>query len=197
MNMKKKFPDNFLWGAATAANQCEGAWDVDGKSPSIADCVTMGDKDTPRKITLDIELDKYCYPSHRAVDFYHHYEEDIELCAEMGFKIFRMSINCTRIYPTGDETEPNEDGLLFYEKVFKKLKSCGIEPLVTICHNDMPLKFTKECNGWADRRLIDYFVKYCDSIFRRYKGLVKYWLVFNEINLMTPGNRKLASCRYF
>lgn len=154
------FPKNFYWGAAVAANQCEGAWNVDGKSPSIADCLTLGAVDTPRKITLDIDTERYLYPSHRAVDFYHHYKEDIKLMADMGLKMFRMSINCTRIYPTGDESEPNEAGLQFYEDIFRELKKYQIEPLVTLCHNDMPLKFTKECNGFKDRKLIDYFVKF-------------------------------------
>ncbi len=184
MSELKKFPQGFLWGAATAANQCEGAWDVDGKSPSIADCITMGSLNEARKITLDIDETKYRYPSHRAVDFYHRYKEDIALMAEMGFKTFRMSINCTRIYPTGDETEPNEAGLAFYEDIFRELKKYGIEPLVTLCHNDMPLAFTKEFNGWADRRMVDYFLKFCKAVFERYKGRVKYWLMFNEINIM-------------
>ena len=184
MSELKKFPQGFLWGAAMAANQCEGAWDVDGKSPSIADCITMGSLNEARKITLDIDETKYRYPSHRAVDFYHRYKEDIALMAEMGFKTFRMSINCTRIYPTGDETEPNEAGLAFYEDIFRELKKYGIEPLVTLCHNDIPLAFTKEFNGWADRRMVDYFLKFCKAVFERYKGLVKYWLMFNEINIM-------------
>lgn len=184
MSELKKFPQGFLWGAATAANQCEGAWDVDGKSPSIADCITMGSLHEARKITLDIDETKYRYPSHRAVDFYHRYKEDIALMAEMGFKTFRMSINCTRIYPTGDETKPNEAGLAFYEDIFRELKKYGIEPLVTLCHNDMPLAFTKEFNGWADRRMVDYFLKFCKAVFERYRGLVKYWLMFNEINIM-------------
>lgn len=185
MEELKKFSDDFLWGAAIAANQCEGAWDADGKSPSIADCTTRGSMDSPRRITLEIDTDQYDYPTHRAVDFYHHYKEDIAMFAEMGLKIFRMSINCTRIYPTGDETEPNEKGLQFYEDIFKELKKYNIEPLVTICHNDMPLSFTKDCNGWKDRKLIAYFTKFCEAIFTRYKGLVKYWLMFNEINIMT------------
>lgn len=185
MSELKKFPKDFLWGAASAANQCEGAWDVDGKSPSIADCLTRGSLDTPRCITLDIDPDKYSYPSHRAVDFYHRYKEDIALFEEMGFKAFRMSINCTRIYPTGDTSKPNEAGLQFYEDVFRELKKHNIQPIVTLCHNDMPLAFTRECNGWADRKLVDYFLKFCETVFNRYKGLVTYWLMFNEINIMT------------
>ncbi len=180
----KPFPNHFLWGAATAANQCEGAWLEDGKSPSIADCLTSGSIHEPRKITLDIDETKYHYPSHQAVDFYHRYKEDIALCAKMGLKVFRMSINCTRIYPTEDTTKPNEKGLQFYENVFKELKKYNIEPLVTLCHNDLPLSFVSKFNGWKDRRCIDYFVTYCKTVLERYKGLVKYWLLFNEINCM-------------
>ncbi|WP_102337898.1 glycoside hydrolase family 1 protein [Collinsella provencensis] len=180
----KSFPEGFLWGAASAANQCEGAWDVDGKSASIADCLTIGGIDHPRLITLDIDTDQYTYPSHRAVDFFHRYKEDIALMAEMGFKAFRMSINCTRILPT-EHGEPNEAGLAYYEDVFRELRAHGIEPIVTLCHNDMPLEFTREFDCWADRRAIDYFVRFCEVCFERYRGLVSYWLMFNELNLLT------------
>ena len=184
-SLKTHFPDHFYWGGSIAANQAEGAWDVDGKSASIADALSMGDLTSPRHITLNIDESKYRYPSHNAVDFYHHYKEDIALLAEMGFRMFRLSINCTRIFPTGDEPEPNEAGLKFYEDIFRECRKYNMEPLVTIDHNDMPLELTKRFNGWADRRMIDYFMKYCDAIFHRYKGLVKYWLMFNEINIMT------------
>lgn len=180
-----RFPNDFYWGASTAANQCEGAWNIDGKGISIADCLTKGSMTEPRKITLDIDMNNYQYPSHTGVDFYHRYKEDIALCAQMGFKMFRLSINCTRIFPTGDEEEPNELGLRFYENVFNELKKYNIEPLVTICHNDMPVELTKRYNGWANRKMIDYFIKYCKTIFKRYDGLVTYWLLFNEINIMT------------
>ena len=179
------FKDNFYWGAASAANQCEGAWNIDGKGPSIADCLTLGKVDTPRSITpYFFDTDTYIYPSHRAVDFYHHYKDDIKMLAGMGLKMFRLSINCTRIYPTGDENEPNEEGLKFYEDVFKELKKYNIEPLVTLCHNDMPLNFVRKYNGFVDRKVIDYFVKFSKACFERYKGLVKYWLTFNEINCL-------------
>lgn len=180
-----EFPRNFYWGASSAANQCEGAWDADGKSASIADVLTMGSLDTPRYITLDMDTKKYRYPSHRAVDFYHHYREDIALMAEMGFRMFRLSINCTRIFPDEEQEEPNEKGLQFYENVLKELKKQGIEPLITIDHNDLPVSLTEKYNGWADRRTITYFLKYCKAIFTRYKGLVRYWLLFNELNIMT------------
>lgn len=179
-----KFPKNFLWGGATAANQLEGAWDVDGKGPSTSDMLTAGTHQTPRRITETI-LEGEHYPNHQGIDFYHRYKEDIRLFAEMGFKVFRMSIAWTRIFPNGDDAEPNEKGLKFYEDVFKELKKYDIEPLVTISHYEMPFNLTQKYDGWASREVIDFYVKYCDVIFKRYKGLVKYWLTFNEINIGT------------
>ena len=199
--------DKFLWGGAVAANQCEGAWNVDGKGPSTADVVTGGSKTTPRLLTCrfpdgsestltydalnnlpeGVELcaiDDYWYPSHDAIDFYHHYKEDIALFAEMGFKCFRMSIAWSRIFPNGDETEPNEMGLKFYDNVFDELLKYGIEPMVTISHYETPIGLTKKWNSWADRRTIDCYLRYCETIFNRYKNKVKYWLTFNEINCM-------------
>ena len=125
------FRKDFLWGGATAANQFEGGWDVDGKGPSVPDLCTNGSHTVPKWITTEIRPDRL-YPSHEAIDFYHHYAEDIALFAEMGFKCFRLSINWTRIFPTGEETTPNEKGLEFYDKVFDCCKKHGIEPLVTI-----------------------------------------------------------------
>ena len=185
MTNLKEFPQGFFWGGATAANQCEGAWDVDGKGVSISDVMTSGSHKVPRRITLDIDESKYYYPSHESVDFYHRYKEDIALCAEMGFNIFRMSINWTRIFPNGNETEPNEKGLEFYDRVFAELKKYDIEPLVTIYHNENPLQLTHEMNGWADRKCIDYFLRFCEVLFKRYKDTVRYWIPFNEINCLT------------
>ncbi len=175
------FPKNFLWGGAVAANQCEGAWDVDGKGPSTSDMCTNGSHTTPKRITTKIEPGTL-YPSHEAIDFYHHYEEDIALFAEMGFKCFRTSINWTRIFPTGMESQPNEKGLEFYDKVFDCCKKHGIEPLVTISHYELPYALVEKCNGWEGREVIGYFETYCKVIFGRYKDKVKYWLTFNEIN---------------
>ena len=169
------FPKNFYWGAAVAANQCEGAWNVDGKSPSIADCLTLGAVDTPRKITLDIDTERYLYPSHRAVDFYHHYKEDIKLMADMGLKMFRMSISWPRIYPNGNDEKPNQEGLNFYRSVFEELHKYGIEPLVTISHYDDPLYMEEKLGGWQNRETNGLYEKYCHSIFEEYKDLVKYW----------------------
>jgi 6-phospho-beta-glucosidase len=182
------FPENFLWGGATAANQCEGAWDINGKGVSTADHLMAGSKTTPRKFTANIEEGAY-YPSHEAIDFYHRYKEDIAMFAEMGFKIFRMSIAWARIYPNGDDAEPNKAGIEFYRSVFNELKKYGIEPLVTLSHYEMPYHLAEKYDGWADRRCIDFYLKYCGTVFKEYKGLVKYWLTFNEINsLSLEGN---------
>ena len=147
------FKDGFLWGGACAANQFEGAWNIDGKGISVADLCTNGTKSNPKRITTKIE-DNTFYPSHEAIDFYHHYKEDIALFAQMGFKVFRTSINWTRIYPTGMEEEPNEKGLKFYEDVFKECKKYGIEPLVTLSHYEMPYALVEKYNGWASVEII-------------------------------------------
>lgn len=183
-NLIKKFPEGFLWGGATAANQCEGAYNEGGKGLSTADILTSGSRTTPRRITPVLEEGAY-YPSHEAIDFYHRYKEDIKLFAEMGFKVFRMSIAWTRIFPNGDDAEPNEEGLKFYDNVFAELKKYNIEPLVTISHYEAPYNLTKKYNGWANRKVIDFYVKYCETIFKRYRDVVKYWLTFNEINALT------------
>ncbi|ADL50783.1 glycoside hydrolase family 1 protein [Clostridium cellulovorans] len=179
-----KFPERFLWGGATAANQFEGGWNKGGKGPSTADMMTGGTHTTARRITPVLEEETY-YPSHEAVDFYGHYKEDIKLLGEMGFKVFRMSINWSRIFPKGYELEPNEEGLKFYDDVFDELRKYNIEPLVTISHYETPYGLTEKYNGWASREVIDCYVRYCETIFKRYKDKVKYWLTFNEINCLT------------
>ncbi|KAB8137835.1 glycoside hydrolase family 1 protein [Gracilibacillus oryzae] len=181
-----QFPDGFLWGGATAANQLEGAYDKDGKGPNLAD-VLPGGKVRLEKIKdygFDFEIDtyKYYYPNHEGIDFYHRYKEDIALFAEMGFKAFRMSIAWSRIFPKGDEKEPNEAGLAFYDKVFDELHKHGIEPVVTISHYEMPLHLIKEYGGWRSREVIGFFENYATTLFKRYKDKVKYWMTFNEIN---------------
>ena len=180
------FRDDFLWGGACAANQFEGAWDVDGKGPSVPDMCTNGSYAVPKWVTTSIHPDRL-YPSHEAIDFYHHYETDIALFAEMGFKTFRTSINWTRIFPTGMESEPNEKGLEFYDRVFDCCKKHGIEPLVTISHYELPYALVEKYNGWASRELIEFYMNYCKVVFERYKGKVKYWLTFNEINAGVTG----------
>ncbi len=183
---------DFLWGGATAANQFEGAWNVDGKGASVSDHCTNGSHTTPKRVTINIE-EGTLYPSHEAIDFYHHYEEDIALFAEMGFKTFRLSINWTRIFPTGEEEEPNEAGLAFYDRVFDACKKHNIEPLVTISHYELPYALVEKYNGWEGRELIALFEKYCHVLFDRYQDKVKYWLTFNEINTGTMPMGSLLS----
>ena len=203
------FPKNFLWGGATAANQYEGGYRSGGKGLSVLDILTGGDKNTPRRLSFKLKdgsykmlpiglldqedvvegaegviLDDFYYPSHIATDFYHHYKEDISLMAEMGFKCFRMSINWTRIFPNGDDEQPNEEGLKFYDDVFDELAKYNIEPIITICHFDMPLHLAEEYDGWANRKTVDFFKRYCETIFNRYKDKVTYWMTFNEINIL-------------
>ena len=172
---------DFLWGGATAANQYEGAWDIDGKGDNIPDHCTNGTKDNPKRITIDFK-DNTLYPSRQATDFYHHYKQDIALAKEMGFNVFRMSINWSRIFPNGYDELPNEKGLEFYDKVFDELNKNNIEPLVTLSHYEMPYALVKKYNGWYSRQVINYFLNYVKVVFERYKDKVKYWLTFNEIN---------------
>ncbi|WP_265458946.1 glycoside hydrolase family 1 protein [Enterococcus sp. HY326] len=198
------FPKNFLWGGATAANQYEGGYLSGGKEPSTLDAITGGSHTEPRRITFKtkdgqlesvtrehrlpegavgyIDPDLY-YPSHVATDFYHHYKEDIALFAEMGFKCFRLSINWSRICPKGTD-EVNEEGLAFYDAVFDELKKHNIEPVVTINHFDIPMYLADNLDGWSNRKVIDYFLFFCETIFKRYKNKVKYWMTFNEINFL-------------
>lgn len=205
------FPKNFLWGGATAANQYEGGYLSGGKGLAITDIITGGDgiHGIPRRMTIQLKDgtkkvierkmgpgneipygargyvdENYYYPSHIATDFYGHWKEDIALLGEMGFKAFRMSINWTRIFPNGDDKQPNEEGLKFYEKIFDECHKYGIEPIVTINHFDCPLALANNYDGWYDRKLIDFFLKYTETIFTRYKGKVKYWMTFNEINFL-------------
>lgn len=181
------FPKDFLWGGATAANQCEGGYDEDGRGLANVDVIPYGpDRDSickGKKEMLSFQKEYY-YPAKTGVDFYHRYKEDIKYCAEMGFKCFRLSIAWTRIYPNGDEKEPNENGLQFYESVFKECHRYGIEPLVTIAHFDIPIHLIKEYGGWRNRKVIQFYKKLATTLFTRYKDLVKYWITFNEINMI-------------
>ncbi|MEK5393888.1 6-phospho-beta-glucosidase [Margalitia sp. FSL K6-0131] len=185
-NTSKRFPQGFLWGGATAANQLEGGFHEGNKGLNIAD-VLPGGKERLKILQspgfdFEIHEDKYTYPNHEAIDFYHRYKEDIALFAEMGFKCYRMSIAWTRIFPNGDELEPNEEGLAFYDRVFDELHKHGIEPVVTISHYEMPVYLVKNYGGWRSREVVAFFEKYVKAIFSRYKDKVKYWLTFNEIN---------------
>ncbi len=191
---KKGFPQDFLWGGATAANQIEGGWNLGGKGLSVADVAKLKpDVDIKNmsehwKITLDDiraaakSSDTVYYPKRHGSDFYHHYKEDIALMAEMGFKVYRMSIAWSRIFPNLDDEEPNEEGLAFYDKVFEELQKYQIEPLVTMSHYEPPLALATKYKGWSDRKVIDYFVCFVETICERYKDKVKYWITFNEID---------------
>ena len=179
-------PD-FLWGGATAANQCEGAYNADGRGLSNIDVLPYG----PDRLKVArgemkmLECDgQHYYPSHQAIDMYHHYKEDIALMAGMGFKCYRLSISWTRILPNGDDDTPNAAGVAFYRSLFEECHKYGIEPLVTIVHFDAPVACTKKFGSWKSREMIDCYVKYCNTLFTRYKGKVKYWLTFNEINMI-------------
>lgn len=203
------FPENFLWGGASAAHQCEGGYLEDGKGLCTADVITGGDgihniqrrityrmpdgsrgnspvfpmAEIPEGAVLTCFEDEF-YPTHEATDFYHHYQEDIALMAEMGFKCYRLSINWSRIYPHGDDAQPNEKGLQFYDRVFDECLKYGIEPVVTLFHFETPLDLVHRYGGWIDRNCIDAFTGYCRTVFERYQNKVKYWLTFNEINNM-------------
>ncbi|HAB49907.1 MAG TPA: 6-phospho-beta-glucosidase [Lactobacillus sp.] len=181
---------DFLWGGAVAAHQFEGGWNADGKGPSVIDVLTAGANGVPRRLTDKIEPNEF-YPNHEAIDFYHHYKEDIALFAEMGLKCFRTSIAWTRIYPKGIEEEPNEAGLKFYDDMFDELLKYGIEPVITLSHFEMPLYLAKEYGGFRNKKVIEYFVKFAETVFKRYKGKVKYWMTFNEINNQMDTNNPL------
>ncbi|MBQ6488837.1 MAG: family 1 glycosylhydrolase [Solobacterium sp.] len=195
--MAKQFPEGFLWGGATAANQFEGGWNEGGKGWSVSDAA---------RSHLDVDVQDYAkqnevlekdvleamahpedlvhYPKRHGSDFYHHWKEDIGLLAEMGFKVFRMSIAWSRIFPKGDEDTPNEEGLQFYDNIFTELKNHNIEPLVTISHYEPPLHLVLEYNCWYNRKTIDFFMNFTKVIVDRYKDRVKYWLTFNEVDSM-------------
>lgn len=198
------FPKNFYWGGATAANQYEGGWNEGGRGLAMTDVTTGATKDTPRYVTYKNAdgttgkmsmfggtlpegaeyacLDGYYYPNHIGTDFYHHYKEDIALMGEMGFKTFRMSISWSRLFPNGDEKVPNQKGIEFYRNVFTELRKYNIEPLVTIWHFDTPLYLEEHYGGWKNRKLIEFYTRFAKTCFEEFKGLVKYWLTFNEIN---------------
>ena len=179
--LKMSFSNDFLWGGAVSAHQIEGAWNVDGKGPSTADHLTIGGLGKQREYTKEIREDKV-YPNHDAVSFYYRYQEDIKLLAEMGFKCFRTSIAWSRIYPNGDDQTPNEAGLLFYDKLFAECLKYGIKPIVTLSHYETPFALVEKYNSWTDRRLINFYLRFCETVFKRYKGVVQYWMTFNEIN---------------
>lgn len=185
-----RFPEDFLWGGAVAAHQVEGGWNVDGKGVSIADVMTAGGNGIAREITDGVLDDKY-YPNHEAIDFYHLYKEDIQLFKELGLKVLRTSINWTRIFPNGDDKEPNEKGLQFYDDLFDELLANGIEPVITLSHFEIPFHLYKAYGGFKSKELIDFFVRYAQTVMTRYKNKIKYWMTFNEINNQADGQHDL------
>ncbi len=176
MTITPPFPPGFLWGGATAANQVEGAYDQGGKGLSIQDVMPRGiagpRTDGPTEDNLKL----------RAIDFYHRYVEDIALFAEMGFSVFRFSVAWSRIFPNGDDAQPNEEGLAFYDRVLDELQRYGIEPMITISHYETPLAIAEKYDGWVSREVIGLFERYARVLFERYGHRVTYWLTFNEIN---------------
>ncbi|MCY7156867.1 family 1 glycosylhydrolase [Streptococcus gallolyticus subsp. gallolyticus] len=205
--MSYELPKGFLWGGATADFQYEGGFDEGGRGLLSHDYETYGSQENPRHHTMQMPdgsiinprssffyadpvpkeaqpvfLEDEYYPSHRAVDFYHHYKEDIALMAGMGFNVFRFSICWSRIFPTGEEETPNEEGLAFYDDVINEMAKYGMEPLITICHDELPMHLALKYDGWSSRHVIDCYVKYCKTLFERYGDRCRYWLTFNEIN---------------
>lgn len=190
----RQFPDGFLWGGAVAANQLEGAYLEGGKGLSVADINEFRDdidikKKSNKEITIeDIEFainDKLGrYPKRDGIDFYHNYETDLKLLGGMGLNTFRTSISWARIFPKGDEIEPNEEGLLFYDRLIDSIIENGMEPLITLSHYEMPLYLTTEYNGWYNKKTIDFFVNFAKTVFDRYKNKVKYWILVNQMNLI-------------
>ncbi|WP_314137864.1 6-phospho-beta-glucosidase [Buttiauxella noackiae] len=174
----KAFPEKFLWGGAIAANQVEGAWQEDGKGISTSDVQPHGVfGDVAERKPGDFGIKDI------AIDFYHRYPEDIALFAEMGFSCLRVSIAWTRIFPQGDETQPNEAGLAYYDRLFDELAQHNITPMVTLSHYEMPWGLVKNYGGWGNREVITFFESYARTVFTRYKNKVKLWLTFNEINM--------------
>lgn len=210
-----KASDGFLWGGATASFQFEGGYKEGGKGLSTHDFETDGSQENPRGVTYVttdgqrgrarssffnagslpegsipvIEEDEY-YPSHQAVDFYHHMKEDVKLMADMNYNVFRFSISWPRIFPTGLEETPNEEGLKFYEDLINELAKYNIEPLITICHDEMPVELALKYGGWSSRKTIDAYLRYCKVLFERFGDKCRWWLTFNEINAV----RGFVSC---
>lgn len=207
MVQNTKLPQGFLWGGATADFQYEGGFNEGGRGILSRDYETAGSKAQPRHHTLQdakgnliepkssffdadsvpaaaqpVFLEHQYYPSHQAVDFYHHYQEDIKLMAGMGFNVFRFSICWSRIFPTGEEEQPNQAGLQFYDDVINELAKYQMEPLITICHDELPMNLAQKYNGWASTKVIDYYVKYARTLFEAFGDRCRYWLTFNEIN---------------
>lgn len=186
------FPKGFLWGGAIAANQAEGAWNIDGKGPSMADIEILpehydrkhvvGFTHTAQQIKEALQDKDGYYPRRHGIDFYHTYKEDLALMKEMGFSCFRTSFNWTRIFPNGDEDLPNEEGLKYYDALLDEMLKNGIEPVMTVSHYEMPVHLITKYKGWYAPEMIDFFVRFCEVLFKRYHKKVKYWILLNQIN---------------
>lgn len=186
MKYQVNFPDEFLWGGALAAHQCEGAYKQDCKGMCTPDYMPTDLTEEKRRTLTNLKLDpNEYYPSHEAIDHYNRYKEDIALFAEMGFKTLRTSIHWSRIFPKGDELEPNEAGLRHYDAYFDELLKYGIEPIITLSHYETPVHLTEKYGGWENRKVIEFFERYAKTVFARYKDKVKYWITFNQINDIT------------
>lgn len=198
MDVIKGFPEHFLWGGAVAANQCEGAYDVGGKGWSIADIEPyqpsldrkkiLGFQHTREDIEKALQDQENYYPKRHGIDFYHTYDEDLQLMQDMGMKCFRTSIAWSRIFPRGDEASPNEEGLAFYDRLIDQIIAHGMEPIITLSHYETPLAITLEYGGWKNRKVIDMFMKYAQCVMTRYQDKVTYWIPFNQINLTYLGS---------
>ena len=184
------FPKDFLWGGAVAAHQFEGGWNAGGKGPSVVDVLTAGAHGVSRRVTEVVDPAEY-YPNHEAIDFYNRFPEDVALFGELGLKCFRTSIQWTRIFPRGDEEEPNEEGLAFYDAVFDSLLSQGIQPVVTLSHFELPLHLARAYGGFRNRALVDLFARFARVCFERFHTKVRYWMTFNEINNQMDTNNAL------
>ena len=195
---KREFPKDFLWGGAIAANQAEGAYDIDGKGLNVSNInefvadIPLADRmerdTTSTFVNEAIESIKNHegrnFPKLRGIDFYHTYREDLKLLKELGLNTFRTSIDWSRIFPTGIEEAPNEEGLKFYDQLIDAILANGMEPMITLSHYEMPIFLTTHYHGWYSRELIEHFVRYSKVILERFKDKVKYWIVFNQINLI-------------
>jgi len=186
--------NDFLWGGAIAANQAEGAWKEGGRGPAVSDVAKYRPGADPKEYAIHhvntlesiqaamADDDEVYYPKRRGIDFFHRYPEDLALFAEMGFKVLRVSIAWTRLYPTGEELEPNPEGVAFYLAMFEEMRRLGIEPLVTLAHYDPPLALALKNNCWVDRGTIELFERFAKTCYESFGHLIKYWLTFNEID---------------
>lgn len=193
--IQNEFPKDFLWGGAVAACQIEGAYDVDGRGLSTSDLraydpnlkranIKKEGGDTRSGIKAAIQDKTSYFPKRYGIDFYHTYKQDLALLKELGLKAFRTSISWSRIFPNGDEEQPNEKGLQFYDQLIDEIIKNGMEPIITMSHYDFPIHLVTEYGGFANRNVIDFFVNYAKVLLQRYKGKVTYWIVCNQVNLV-------------